>query len=327
MKPCIPRSPRLAYILLAGLMGVVLVSPGGLGARDQGADPPAAGDLPPGVVARVNGRDITVQEYSRFLLELYGKTKLTELVDRVLVEQEARRLGIEVQPAEVEKEVDEHIEQTIRVLYRGDRERFESMYLGKRHMSMEEYRDFLRQKKAYDLLVDRCVIATREVSEEDVVRHFEETYGEGGVLYELRHILVSTRPRPGATPPSDEEARQKAERILGELRAGAEFTDLVRENSDDRLTRRNDGRIPLYRKDLYGPEFHRAVEGLTDDQRLSDVVRSDRGYHIVYLIRKNETKLEEKREEILEWLKTRPPALAEEQQFLRRLRARAEIRQ
>ena len=41
--------------------------------------------LPPGILARVNGKEITLQDYSRYLFVRYGKSKLEELIDRMLV--------------------------------------------------------------------------------------------------------------------------------------------------------------------------------------------------------------------------------------------------
>jgi peptidyl-prolyl cis-trans isomerase SurA len=108
--------------------------------------------------------------------------------------------------------------------------------------------------------------------------------------------------------------------------AGQEFVELVKKYSDDPLTKRNDGRIPVFRKNIYGPEFNDAVVKLSSDSRISPVVRSNRGYHIIEFIRKTETDLGDKREEVVEFLKTRRPGAAERQRYTRNLREKSQVK-
>ncbi len=302
--------------------------------KKEGA-PENARALPAGVLARVGGKDITFQEYSQYLYSIYGRTKLNDLIDRILIEEEARRLGIAVTPEEVEKEVQAQIEKTLRGLYQGDQAKLEDN-LKQRGMTLVDHREKLRQEAAYSLLRDAAIIKVRAVSEADLKQQFEKVYGEGGVRLELRHLFIATRDakagtgntgNAGANLPSDQEAREKAEKILKELRGGADFIQMVKTYSDDLLTKRNDGRIPVYYKNYYGEEFHQAVMGLTEENRLSGVVRSPRGYHIVYLVRREKTRFEDKKAEILEFLKTQPPTTRERQEFLKGRRAQAKIEQ
>jgi parvulin-like peptidyl-prolyl isomerase len=67
------------------------------------------------------------------------------------------------------------------------------------------------------------------------------------------------------------------------------------------------------------------VLGLSATSRVSDVVRSSLGFHIIYLIRREETRLEDKRVEILKYLESRRPDAEERQDFIRRLRANARV--
>lgn len=303
------------------------------GAGSKAGDAAAApAKLPQGVLARVNGRDVTIQEYSDYLLDFYGKKKLWDLVDRILVEEESRRLSIAVTPEEVDQGVQEDIDQKVRVLHQGDLQKFEN-FLRRRHsVTLDEYRENQRQAKAYELLRDRCIVSARVITDKEIQAEFEKRYGEGGVQYELRHVLVSTRPsalrarRELKSPLSDKAAREKADKIREEAVQGAEFVDLVKKYSDDPLTKRNDGRIPVFRKNIYGPEFNKAVEALSPENRLSPVVRSNRGYHIVEFVRKTETPLEDKREEVVEFLKTRRPGAAERQRYTRKLRELSQVK-
>jgi hypothetical protein len=55
------------------------------------------------------------------------------------------------------------------------------------------------------------------------------------------------------------------------------------------------------------------------------VVRSPRGFHLLYLVRREKHTLDEKRAEVVEFLKAQTPTTRERQEFLRALRAKAKI--
>ena len=310
-------------------------------APPPGADP----RFPPGVVGRVNGRDITVDEYAAYLLASIGKSRLDEYVDRLLLDAEAKSLGMTVTPEEVEASVDERLDRTIKGLYKGNKEAY-AANLERRRSSVEEEKARLRQERYYDLLREKVILKTREVGEEDIRREFERVHGDGGLRYTLRHILVSTRPgpsRPEEAPAGDAaagadavkaapepvrtkaEARERAEKVLAEIRGGLDFVQAVKQYSDDPFTKKNDGRIPTYRKGTYGNDFHAAVETLTPESPVSGVVESQRGYHIIQLVEKIQTKLEDVRAEIEQMAKSQPPTPRERLELTSRLRQKAKL--
>ena len=51
-----------------------------------GSTAPESSGLAPGIVARVNGRDISVEEYASYLFATLGRSKLDQYVDRLLIE-------------------------------------------------------------------------------------------------------------------------------------------------------------------------------------------------------------------------------------------------
>jgi parvulin-like peptidyl-prolyl isomerase len=312
------------------------------GAPPQAAPPLPSADprFPAGVIARVNGRDITVDEYAGYLLASIGKSRLDEYVDRLLLDAEAKSLGVAVTPEEVEASVEERVDRTIKGLYKGNKEAYASN-LERRRSSVEEEKARLRQERYYEILREKVILKTREVGEEDIRREFERVHGEGGVRYTLRHILVSTRPasaRPedGAAgddasktapepPRTKAESRERAEKVLAEIRGGLDFVQAVKQYSDDHFTKKNDGRIPTYRKGAFGNDFHAAVESLTPESPVSGVVESPRGFHIIQLVEKIQTKLEDVRGEIEKIAKTQPPSPRERLGLTSRLRDKAKL--
>lgn len=324
----------LACILWAGAAPGLAADPVSPPAPQAPAQAPAPGlqapNLPPGVLARVNGREVTVQDYTAYLFATLGRSKLNEFLDRLLTEEEAKRLGVIPTPEEVEERVEARVESAIRALHQGSVDRFQET-LAKRGLTMEEHKQKLRQENAYSILEEKCILKDRKVTEQDLRQRFEQTYGEGGVQYEIRHILVSTRPRPQnpgePRPPamSEQDARLKAEALSKELQGGADFVQLVRSSSDDELTRRNDGRIAQYRKGYRGQEFHDAVAKLTEENRLSGVVRSPQGFHLIQLIEKKLTRFEDRKDEIQKVLVSQPPTPQERATFIKALREKAKL--
>lgn len=281
--------------------------------------------LPAGVLARLNGRDITVDEYARYLLDTLGTSELPKYIDRLLLEGEAKRLGIEVAAERVEALVDEQLEREVRGLYRGDRARLEAE-LAKARLTIADYQARLRQELRYDLLVQSVVAAGRELGDDAVRAEFQRIYGQDGVESVLRHILVGTGPLPGGGGArTDTEAKARAEGIVQELRQGGDFVQATRAYSDDPYTKQNEGRLPHYRSAVFGDAFDAAVRSLTKENPLSEAVPSKRGYHIIELMDRRTVRLEEVGPDLREALKNRPVSPQERQALVRRLRGAAEI--
>ncbi len=91
----------------------------------------------------------------------------------------------------------------------------------------------------------------------------------------VRHILIS-----GDTP----EAKAKAEKLSAELKAGADFEKLARENSDDKANAEKGGDLGLTTPGRYVPEFEEVIKSLKKDGEISQPVQTKFGWHIVQLV-------------------------------------------
>jgi parvulin-like peptidyl-prolyl isomerase len=303
-----------------------VVPPAGAPSAEKAEKGEAGRSLPAGVLARVNGRDITVQDYTTYLFASLGRSKLREFIDRLLLEEEGRRLDLMPSPEEVEERVNTQIESTVRTLYKNSLDKFIEN-LGRMGLSLEDHKAKLRQDMAYRILEEKSILKTRQVSDEDIKSQFVKMYGDGGVQFDLRHILIRPRPQaPGEKKAgfSDAEAKERAEKVMKELLGGAEFTALVKAYSDDVLSKPLDGRIQ-YQKNYRGKEFDDAVSRLTPENPTSAIVRTPFGYEIIQLVSKKAVKLEDKRDEIVSYLKTRPPTVKERDDFIKGLREKAKV--
>ncbi len=118
------------------------------------------------------------------------------------------------------------------------------------------------------------------VSDDEVKAYYNSHKGEFTDPAEVkaRHILVKA---PSEAKPEDwEKAKQKAEKIRKELKAGADFAKLAKKYSDDPGTKEHGGELGFFRKGRMVPEFEKAAFGL-DVGEISQPVKTVFGYHII----------------------------------------------
>ncbi|HEY7864518.1 MAG TPA: SurA N-terminal domain-containing protein [Psychromonas sp.] len=87
-----------------------------------------------------------------------------------------------------------------------------------------------------------------------------------------------------------EVAKEKAQAILSKLEKGADFTQLVAENSEDSYSAKNNGELDWFERGVMDPAFDDAAFQLSLEEPLSGVVKSQFGYHIIKLVDIQESK-------------------------------------
>ncbi|HEX6178156.1 MAG TPA: peptidylprolyl isomerase [Thermoanaerobaculia bacterium] len=207
------------------------------------------------IVMRVNGEPITEREFNAFLLQapeqmqLYYSTPegrrllADEVVKLKALEQEGIRRGIEK-----DREVQTQLEMNRTSLLAGSA---------------------LRQ------IIGRPNEQRLRAEYEKERKQFETS--------ELSHILVSHEgsaipPRAGKPLPF-EQAALKAGRILARLKAGFDFAEVARTESDDLQSAANGGSLGPIAPESLPPQLREATQNLQPGQ-VSDPVRSEFGIHI-----------------------------------------------
>lgn len=102
----------------------------------------------------------------------------------------------------------------------------------------------------------------------------------------VSHILVSNQDR------SDEEAKARAEEVLAKLNSGGDFSDLAKEYSDDPGSKDKGGVYENVPVNKWVPEFKKAVMEQNIGQ-IGGLVKSDYGYHIIKVIKRDIPKFED----------------------------------
>ena len=90
----------------------------------------------------------------------------------------------------------------------------------------------------------------------------------------VRHILIE-----GDTP----ESKAKAEKLLAQLKGGADFAKLAEANSDDKGSAAQGGDLGFAPTNRYVPEFTKAIDDLKANGQISGVVKTQFGWHILRL--------------------------------------------
>lgn len=119
-----------------------------------------------------------------------------------------------------------------------------------------------------------------KVSDADIQAYYNAHQADYQIPQEVktRHILIAV-PR-GADAKTDAAAKAKAEDVLKQLQAGANFADLAKKYSDDPGSKNSGGELPLMPTSNLDPAYAKAAMALNPGQT-SGLVRSQFGYHII----------------------------------------------
>lgn len=134
------------------------------------------------------------------------------------------------------------------------------------------------------VLLDAATLAPEITLNEKDIETYYEQHAENYQRLERRkvaHILIQG---------DSTESKEKAQAILTELKAGADFATLAKTKSDDVYSAKNNGELDWFERGVMDPAFDKSAFLLTVDAPLSEVVKSEFGFHIIKLIEAQESK-------------------------------------
>jgi parvulin-like peptidyl-prolyl isomerase len=175
---------------------------------------------------------------------------LRDKIDELLLVQRGKDLNISVD-ADATKEI-AHLQVQSRL---SDPDKFAEWVLAQYGVSLEEYKQKLKDSLMAQRVVSEEVGSRIFISDDDMKKYYEDHkaqyFREEQVF--LSKIELSTE---GKGPDQVASAELKAKELVKRARAGEKFSDLAAANSDDSETARNGGYLgtPLKREDL-SPEI------------------------------------------------------------------------
>ena len=271
----------------------------------------AAATLPP-VVAIVNGHSIPTTLYEMYLrngteaLEIHpdsedGRRQLdelregivSELIDRAIIRQHAEQRGLSITPEQLSKAEQRAITEL------GGDQKYDA-YLKEHRLSRDEYREVIKSE-IYGDLVRKELNSGLSVSEKDIKAYYAAHESDSEFQLAERvtaaHILVAARPglitqrlqseqnlsgEALASALRDEmhRLRKRAEELRRKAMAGANFSTLAREASEDPATRDRGGDLGTFARHTHARAFDDAAFALKPGT-ISNVVQTEFGFHLI----------------------------------------------
>jgi peptidyl-prolyl cis-trans isomerase D len=138
------------------------------------------------------------------------------------------------------------------------------------------------KRKIRYLLVDVEALRARTiVPAADIEREYNNNSEQYTTPEQVRasHILLKTEGK------DDAAVKAKAEELLKQARGGADFAELAKKNSEDEASAKNGGDLDYFGRGRMVPEFDQTVFAMQPGT-ISDVVKTQYGYHIIKLVDK-----------------------------------------
>jgi len=232
-------------------------------------------------------RGLTVPDFESRL----RKSLLTAKVQGMVAE------SVVVTPAEIEAEfrrTNDKIAIEYIVLKTGDVRKDVAATDAEVAAEYEKRKATLKQpekRSAAIFVIDRARVAeSLEPSDADLRRAYEDNKDRfrTGERVNVRHILVKTTDKP---PAEVAKLEAKAQDLLKQIKSGADFAKLARENSEDPGSAVKGGDLGFIVKGQTVPNFEAAAWALKTPKELSNVVKTEYGFHILQLISKEDARL------------------------------------
>lgn len=279
---------KLMTIVLVGLMSLSLVA-----CKQKDLNE---------AVADVNGTKITLGQYE-FMLKMnkasvestiggaegweqkdqsgqtykdkYKTLVLDQMINTELLAQNAEKEGIKVTDKEIQSSYND-----LKTYVNSD----EQIKKSAEDLGISD--DFLKEQAKLSLLIQKSqekFYSEEKVSDSEMKKYYDEhidEYKKDEV--EASHILIKTTDDQNKPLPEAEQkkAKEKAEKVLKEVKAGGDFAELAKKYSQDPGSAANGGALGAFGKGMMVKEFEDAAFGMEPGQ-VSNLVKTDFGYHII----------------------------------------------
>ncbi len=317
MKKVVAGSVR-RVATVAGL-SVVLLAICGAGCRKQApeapdANAPSSGQTPQAVapkdvetpqpdkvMATVNGTSIMESQVRQRVQDKWGaqleklaaqspqlaaqqekqamQLAVNELVIEELLDEEAKRAGIDITVDQAIAEITKQLAaENPPVTLEEYKTRLEAQGI-----SFDTMKAFLARNMKYSQLLETKVGDAIQTTEEEARKFYEGNPDEFKVPEQVRasHILISTEPTDASADANQvkAQAREKAERLLKQVKEGADFATVAKENSSC-PSAANGGDLGFYPRGEWAKPFEDAAFAMKVGE-ISDLVETQFGYHII----------------------------------------------
>lgn len=241
-------------------------------------------------VAKVNGDDISVEEYCKDYTIIkqryeaqYGPDFLTQegpegktmeqvlkqnVLDKLVIEKVIMQKAKEDNILATDKEVDEEIASYKEMV--GGEEGF-NKFLEANGMKIDDFKDGIKKEITVDKYKQKYLDSSK-LEDKDLKEYYEKNKEKYETI-KASHILV--------------ENEEEAKAISDELKNGGDFGELSKKSIEPEAAERK-GDLGFFGRGQMVPEFEEAAFALEVDE-ISDPVKTEHGYHIIKVTEKKES--------------------------------------
>ena len=209
---------------------------------------------------------------------IWRKT-LETMIDQKILLDRAELDSIEVSEKEVEQALNEQIDGIIERV--GSREKAEEILGYPISKLRRNYREEIRKQRLVEKIQQQkfndITVGRREV--EEFFSQYADSLPEINSGVKISHILIEIKAGSNA----DSLALNKIDSILTTIKSGEDFSELASLYSDDTNSALNGGELGFMKRGTLVPEFEEAAYSLSPGD-ISEIVRTEFGYHIIKLI-------------------------------------------
>ena len=209
---------------------------------------------------------------------IWRKT-LETMIDQKILLDRAELDSIEVSEKEVEQALNQQIDGIIQRV--GSREKAEEILGYPISRLRRNYREEIRKQRLVEKIQQQkfndITVGRREV--EEFFSQYADSLPEINPGVKISHILIEIKAGSNA----DSLALKKIDSILTTIKSGEDFSELASLYSDDTNSALNGGELGFMKRGTLVPEFEEAAYSLSPGE-ISEIVRTEFGYHIIKLI-------------------------------------------
>lgn len=205
-----------------------------------------------------------------------------QLLANALMLAEAEQDSVVVGDMEVQAQLDTRVNQILAYM-NNDPKKFKEFY----NMSPSEMKDFMRDQMRDQLVQQRMqqqIMSSITITPKEVKNFFTKIPKDSLPYFNSEVELAEIVVKPKINPVEDAKARRMARNlVLQMVEDSVEFSILAKKYSDDRASAALGGDLGVQPRGSLVPEFEAAAYQLKPNE-ISEVVKSEFGYHIIQLI-------------------------------------------
>ena len=206
---------------------------------------------------------------------------LENMIYQKLLLNQAELDSVEVTDGQVESELDRRLRYYISLL--GSKEKFEEFY----QKSVVEFKEELREQVREMMLVEnvqQSITADVKITPTEI-RQFYKDIPEDSIPFINSEVRLAQIVK---LPPVNDEEIERVKNKLQEIRYrvlnGENFATLAILYSEDPGSSKQGGELGLFGRGEMYPEFEAAAFSLKEKNEVSDIIKTDAGFHILQLI-------------------------------------------